>query len=177
MAPVPIRPVRRLHGAGRAFGKFAEPGDQSWTIAMQAQQVSELRRQFVEQNDFAAAAFVEHFDLDAVAELGARPRFQRADVLDHRAVADLVVGEVHTHVHDPDVIAHHAVMDAGVLDDGRLGRRRLRHAAYRAETDLSAKPHVDDACAIEFAGHLHARPVVVLGRASVLCERRDFDCP
>ena len=131
-APAPIRPRPRVRALGGVFGDFAQPGDETRPIAVQAQQVGELRRQFVEQDDFATAPFVEHFDFHAVAELGAGPGFQRPDVFDRRAVADLVVARcARPTFDDAHVVAHHAVDEAGVLDHGRFRRRRLRDAGQR----------------------------------------------
>ncbi len=111
-----------MRAPGGTLRELAEPGDQTRAIAVQAQQVGELRRQLVEQNHFATAPFVQHLDFHTVAELGAGPGFQRADVFDRRAVADLVVADVDADVDDADVIAHHAIDEAGVLDHGRFRR-------------------------------------------------------
>ncbi len=141
---------------------------------MQTQQVSELGRELVEQDDFSTTTFVQHFDFDAVAESSGFVDLHGADVFDGDLIVDVVVCQLHADINDSDVIAHGTIVDIGVLNCRRSSRRFARRIVQTPNGDFTGKANITHACRVESVNDLHSAPLVVLNGAALGDKSLDF---
>ena len=159
--PTPIRPRLGSGFGGLGLGHRDQSFNQFAAVAMQANQVRKLAVEAVEEDDLAAAGFVEDLDLDPLAEGRPGTRLDPAGVLDARAVADVVVGDMQSHVGDAGAIANRAVGDERLVDSTRL----LDGAVAGNRPAVGSDPHVAEELGVshggrvESIGDLHPAPV------------------
>ena len=155
-------------------GEALEGGDEIGAMAVEGFEVRFVRRQAVVNGHLAAARFVEHSHLDAVAEAGGAVAEDDVHVLDEAVVGDVVVGDVVLDVLDAAVVAYGDVVQGGVEDAGVFvyAARHLEALLERADSDLARETGVANVFEALLIGDAYERPV--LGCAALRFEARDL---
>ena len=120
------------------------PGNQAGTMPVHGQYIGNLRTQAVENLHLTAAGFIEHGHLYPIAKAAIAVHENQVHVFDISIVANVVVGNIVSHIFHQRIIADGDIVQRSVPDTGVLvqaaGKSKLRFEFAKAHR--SGKTHV-----------------------------------